>query len=659
MAGILDSAGVPMRHQSSPVRVKDASIGGALGSLQGFAQGYQQSSFAQMFSLDFAFAAYLGSGLLQKTIDIPAADRTRAWRDWQATDDDQQLIEAEEKRLAIRSKVKAAEVLRGLGGGALILALPGNPADPAPVPSKGGLQAVNVVSRRQLQLENIDDVLTSPTYGEPEFFKVESKTGAVRIHPSRVIAFRGEPYPVMSGTVSSEDRYWGRARILRVMTEVARSDNGARWFSELIKKAKLLRFGISNIADLDQETLSARVALIAQGENTLNATLYSLPTKDGAGNTAGGEQIDDYQVNFTGIPAMQDSLDQRVSAVADIPFTRLMGRSPGGMNATGDSDLANYHDATHASQELEVRPCLEKLDALLLPSAGVALDTDNTWTFSPLSKANPKDEAERFDKTVTALGKINDMAVMPAVAFAAGVQGVIEQNGWMPGAIQKLGDMPDDVRFGIDPTAPLDPSAPDPSALQATGTPNGGKEAIQTSPTTRGAAPGAPARAANDARFNDATPRSLYVQRKLLNTAEFIAWAKGQGFTTTTPADEIHCTITYSRAPVDWMKMGATWDGGDKGEITVQPGGARIVEALGDKGAVVLLFASSSLSWRHEEMKQAGASFDFPEYQPHVTITYAKPEGLDLKTVEPFRGALRFGPEIFEELDPNFQPGEA
>ena len=36
------------------------------------------------------------------------------------------------------------------------------------------------------------------------------------------------------------------------------------------------------------------------------------------------------------------------------------------------------------------------------------------------------------------------------------------------------------------------------------------------------------------------------------------------------------------------------------------------------------------------------------EYQPHITITWDKPEDLDIASVEPFRGALRFGPEIFE-----------
>lgn len=149
---------------------------------------------------------------------------------------------------------------------------------------------------------------------------------------------------------------------------------------------------------------------------------------------------------------------------------------------------------------------------------------------------------------------------------------------------------------------------------------------------------------------NDATPRSLYVQRKLLNGAEFIRWAKAQGFEATTPADDLHVAIAFSRQPVDWMKVGESWTGDKDGELVIKPGGARLVEPLGDKGAVVLLFNSSELSWRHEEIKRAGASFDFDEYQPHVTITYQAPAGLDLRKVEPYRGELRFGPEIFEEV---------
>ena len=64
---------------------------------------------------------------------------------------------------------------------------------------------------------------------------------------------------------------------------------------------------------------------------------------------------------------------------------------------------------------------------------------------------------------------------------------------------------------------------------------------------------------------------------------------------------------------------------------------------------------------RHKLTSSSGtrASFDFEQYQPHVTVTYAKPEGLDLATVEPFRGKLEFGPEIFEEVTEGWRPSEA
>jgi hypothetical protein len=171
-------------------------------------------------------------------------------------------------------------------------------------------------------------------------------------------------------------------------------------------------------------------------------------------------------------------------------------------------------------------------------------------------------------------------------------------------------------------------------------------------PTDPNADPsGDPSATPDPATMGDAAPRTLYVSRKLLNAAEFIAWAKGQGFETTTPATDLHVTIAYSRTPVDWMKVGEAWSGDKDGKMTVQPGGARLVEPLGDKGAVVLLFNSSELSWRHMAIREnAGASWDFDEYQPHVTITYDG-KGVNLADVEPYRGKLVFGPEIFAEVD--------
>jgi hypothetical protein len=158
--------------------------------------------------------------------------------------------------------------------------------------------------------------------------------------------------------------------------------------------------------------------------------------------------------------------------------------------------------------------------------------------------------------------------------------------------------------------------------------------------------------------LTDAAPRSLYVSRKLLNADAVIAWAKSQGFETTLAADQMHVTVLFSRTPVDWMAMGQSWDQGDNGQLKVPPGGPRMLDQFGGiKPATVLLFSSSSLCWRHEDMVSKGASHDFDEYVPHITITYDAPAGLDLSTIEPYRGELIFGPEIFEEVNDDWKSG--
>lgn len=146
--------------------------------------------------------------------------------------------------------------------------------------------------------------------------------------------------------------------------------------------------------------------------------------------------------------------------------------------------------------------------------------------------------------------------------------------------------------------------------------------------------------------------KTLYVCRLVANAAAIISWAKAQGFDTTLTAEDMHVTLCYSRAAVDWMKAGEAYAQDDKGQMTIKPGGPRAVEPLGDKGAVVLMFASSELVWRHMTLKEMGASWDYEGFQPHITLTYRAPEGLDVSKVEPYRGEIVLGPELFEEVDP-------
>ena len=138
--------------------------------------------------------------------------------------------------------------------------------------------------------------------------------------------------------------------------------------------------------------------------------------------------------------------------------------------------------------------------------------------------------------------------------------------------------------------------------------------------------------------------RPLYVNRRVKNAADIIAWAKLQGFKSTLPAEDIHVTQVYSKAPMDWAEAGDSFDriraSGDK----------RKVAKLGDKGAVVLHFDNPDLRRRWQQIRDAGASWDYESYNPHLTISYDAGD-LDLSKVEPYRGPIELGPERYEPLD--------
>ncbi len=462
MAGspILDASGAPIAAPiSSPVRYFGDGITEAI---QSAATPMSQfgSAMTRIFGPQLAYAAYCESGMMQRVIELPASDRVREWRDWQADQEQIELLEKEEKRLGLVAKVKAAEILRGIGGGALILVASGNAADPINVTSTGGLVAINVVHKDQITLVDIDQELASATYGLPRAFKIGSEQ--TEIHPSRVVCFRGDPLVVGYG-VGLAEAFWGRSRLMRVFKEVQKSDDTQAWFAALVRKAKLLRIGIPGLTDRisrpgGQEWANRRMSAIGLSESVLNATLYDM----GDGQTP-GEKIDDYQVSWAGIPAMMDAFDQRVAAVSGIPFTVLQGRSPGGMNATGDHDERNWHREVAQGQKLELAPCLDQIDAALIPSALGSRPPEIWWQFAPLSTPTEAEETTRFKTWTEAAEAVRSSGAIPDEAFAKAYQNTMIENGWMPGLDGALDEIPDDEKFGLNP----DDDGSNPSALQS------------------------------------------------------------------------------------------------------------------------------------------------------------------------------------------------
>ncbi|GAF84071.1 unnamed protein product, partial [marine sediment metagenome] len=146
-----------------------------------------------------------------------------------------------------------------------------------------------------------------------------------------------------------------------------------------------------------------------------------------------GETYDQKTINFAGLPDVHARLLQEVSGAADIPLTRLLGQSPGGLQSTGENDIRNYYDGISAKQEDVLRPILDRIDALLVPSALGSVPDELWWEFNELWQLSEKDQAEVFAKTAAAVKQIADTGLVPDAALADSVVALLDSEGMLPG----------------------------------------------------------------------------------------------------------------------------------------------------------------------------------------------------------------------------------
>ena len=93
----------------------------------------------------------------------------------------------------------------------------------------------------------------------------------------------------------------------------------------------------------------------------------------------GKEEFSRETVMFAGLADLMDKFALRLAAAADIPATRFMGRSPVGLNATGDSDMDNYVMHVEAQRERMLERKIGFLDDVLLRNIGVKDAPDWSW----------------------------------------------------------------------------------------------------------------------------------------------------------------------------------------------------------------------------------------------------------------------------------------
>ena len=234
-------------------------------------------------------------------------------------------------------------------------------------------------------------------YGLPEYYTIRQDERLIaNVHHSRVVRFIGRELPWLEQVT---EQYWGESEIEAIYAEIVRRDNVAANIAGLTFRANL---DYMEADGLDQLLGTGNAEMQRRFWNTMQAQSV-MESNFGMRILNKGDVIHNRQYTFAGLPEVYDRVMMDVAGAARTPVTKLFGRSPAGLNATGEADLNNYYDYIDSVRENYFRDILEKLLPIMALSCWGEIPDDLDIDFPPMREA---DAAELADITQKQSGAI-------------------------------------------------------------------------------------------------------------------------------------------------------------------------------------------------------------------------------------------------------------
>lgn len=266
---------------------------------------------------------------------------------------------------------------------------------------------------------------SDPDFGLPAYYTVrDDATGrtVARVHHSRVIRFIGRELPWMEQIT---EVYWGESEIEAIYNEVVKRDNVSANIASLTFRANVTYRGVDG---LDQLLGTANVEMQRRFWNTM-AAQSTMESNFGIGLFNKGDEITTKPYTFAGLSDVYDRIMMDVAGAARTPVTKLFGRSPAGMNATGESDLVNYYDYIDGLRETDFRAIIERLLPVLCLSAWGVIPDDLNIDFPPMQTPDAREVAEIIERKTNAVLAVYQNDLIDKATALRELQSLSEETG--------------------------------------------------------------------------------------------------------------------------------------------------------------------------------------------------------------------------------------
>lgn len=337
---------------------------------------------------------YNDDGISQRIVEAVVADSLKGFINAEI-----ELLD-EMKRIKAKQKIFEAGSFGRLYGGALLVAFVDDGEDMSKPLNHNRiheLTSLQVFDRHQVTFEekNICQDIYNNHYGEPEIYTIgkqnsnysKEEHSGIKIHRSRCFLFGGNN---LSYTAKVRNQGWDGSVLQACYNSIRNhaiiNNSSVEIVQDFVQPILKLSGLGDKISNDEINAVRERLEVIDRSRSSQNTIML---------DSEGGEEYTKLPSNVSGLSELWEQFSETICATTGIPASRLFGRAPSGLNASGENDQKNWHDIVSSYREDQIEPCLTWLINILEKQQNWKnRASDFSWTFPSLHTPSEAELAE-------------------------------------------------------------------------------------------------------------------------------------------------------------------------------------------------------------------------------------------------------------------------